>query len=324
MTADENRDLEAEVRAYVGREVSAPRRGKDDVNLAMIRHWTEVTGDENPVYHDPEFAARSSKGGIIAPPTMLQIWSMEGYSMCQEPELDVQRELHKVFDAHGYVGVLGTNTVTEFHRDLRPGDQVTAHTVIDNISERKTTGRGVGYFIETVTKFTDQSGADIGRQVFRVLKFKPNAETAEAKASTAGAAAEKPALPTRIQAPRGHDNAWWWEAIDQGKLMIQRCKGCGSLRHPPRPMCGKCNSTAWDAIESSLDGEVYSFTELHYPKFPGYPYPLLCAVVQLREGTRLIANLAGCAPEQVFIGMKVKGRVERVDDKTMLPNFYPA
>ena len=94
MTADENRDLEAEVRAYVGREVSAPKRGKDDVNLAMIRHWTEVTGDENPVYHDPEFAAKSSKGGIIAPPTMLQIWSMEGYSMCQEPELDVQRELH--------------------------------------------------------------------------------------------------------------------------------------------------------------------------------------------------------------------------------------
>ena len=318
-----NEELEAKIRAYVGREVGAPTRGKDDVNPAMIRHWTEVTGDESPVYCDQAFAAKSSKGGIIAPPTMLQIWSMEGYAMCQRPEMDLQRELHKIVDAHGFVGVLGTNTSTDFYRDLRPGDQVTAHTVIDNISERKTTARGVGYFIETVTKFTDQHGADVGRQVFRVLKFMPNAETAEAKASTAGAA-DKPAPPTRIQAPRGHDNAWWWEAIDQGKLMIQRCKGCGTLRHPPRPMCGDCNSTEWDAIESSLEGEVYSFTELHYPKFPGYPYPLLCAVVQLREGTRLIANLAGCEPEQVVIGMKVRGKVERVDDKTVLPNFYPA
>ena len=50
MTPEETRDFEAKIRAYVGREVGAPTRGKDDVNPAMIRHWTEVTGDESPVY----------------------------------------------------------------------------------------------------------------------------------------------------------------------------------------------------------------------------------------------------------------------------------
>lgn len=322
MTPEEIKIFEAKIRAYIGREVSPRKAGKDPVNLAMIRHWTEVTGDENPVYSDPAFAAKSSKRGLIAPPTMLQIFgAMEGYPMCQTPAMDVQRELHKVFDAHGYVGVLGTNTSIDFYRDLRPGDVVSAHTLIDNISERKTTARGVGYFIETVTRFTDQNGEDLGRQVFRVLKFMPNAQAAEAKA---GAADEgKPEAPTRIQAPRGHDNAWWWEGLERGKLLIQRCTSCGTLRHPPRPMCGHCQSTQWEPIESSLEGEVYSFTELHYPKFPGYPYPLLCAVIELREGTRLVANLAGCQPEQVHIGMKVKGKVERVDHKTVLPNFYP-
>jgi uncharacterized OB-fold protein/acyl dehydratase len=322
MTPEEIIAFEAKVHAYVGREVSAPKKGKDDVNKAMIRHWAEVMGDENPVYTDEAFAAASSKRGIIAPPTMLLTWAMEGYSMCQTPEIDVQRELHLVFDAHGFVGVLGTNTRTEYFRDLRPGDQITSHTVIDNISERKNTARGIGYFIETVARFTDQSGEEVGRQVFRVLKFQPNAATAEAKSATSDDAAPK--APARIQSPRGHDNAWWWEAIDKGKLLIQRCKQCGTLRHPPRPMCGSCNSTEWDSIESALEGEVFSFTELNYPKFPGYPYPLVCGLIQLSEGTRLVANIVGCEPDSVYIGMKVKGKVERVDEKTVLPNFYPA
>ena len=325
MTPAETAAFEAKIRAYVGREMGPPKRGNDDVNLAMIRHWAEVTGDQNPLYTDAAFAAASSRKGIIAPPTMLGIWAMEGYPMAQghTGQVDVQRELHNIFEAHGFTGVLGTNTLTEFHRELRPGDQVVSHTVIDNISAPKKTARGYGYFIETVTRFTDQQGHDVGRQVFRTLRFMPNAETVAANKTQGGGDTQLKA-PTRIQSPRGHDNAWWWEAIDQGKLLIQRCKSCGTLRHPPRPMCGQCQSLEWDSIESSLDGEVYSYTEISYPKFPGYPDPLLCGLIQLKEGTRIVANIAGCTPEAVHVGMKVKGRVERVDDATVLPNFYPA
>ena len=64
MTPEEIIAFEAKVHAYVGREVSAPKKGKDDVNNAMIRHWAEVMGDENPVYTDEAFAAASSKRGI--------------------------------------------------------------------------------------------------------------------------------------------------------------------------------------------------------------------------------------------------------------------
>ena len=63
---------------------------------------------------------------------------------------------------------------------------------------------------------------------------------------------------------------------------------------------------------------------MHYPKFPGYPYPLICAVIKLNEGTNLVSNLVGCEPEAIKIGMKVKGKVEQVDEKTWLPQFYLA
>lgn len=320
MTPEELKAFEEKIRAYVGREIAPRRQGKDDVNTAMIRHWTEVTEDQNPVYSDAEFAAKSSKKGLIAPPTMLQIWSMEGYPMCKNPAKDLQRELHDVFDAHGFTGSLGTNTKTEFYRDLRLGDQVFYHTVIDNISEPKKTARGFGYFVETATKFTDQNGEPIGKQVFRVLKFIP-IQQGEAAANPAKASVK---APTRIQSPRGQDNGWWWDAVDQGQVLIQRCKNCGTLRHPPRPMCGECQSLEWDSIESSLEGEVFSFTEISYPQFPGYPYPLVVGVISLKEGTRLVAGIVGCDPGSVHIGMMVKGKVEKVDDKTHLPQFYPA
>lgn len=320
MTPEESKAFEEKIMAFVGRENGPPKQGHDDVNVAMIRHWTEIMGDELPTYSDAEYAQATSKGGVIAPPAMLQVWSMEGYPMAGNPPQDVQRELHSTFDAHGFTGVLGTNTSTEFFRDLVPGDQVTAHTVIDSISEQKATARGIGYFIETVCNFTDQDGEKIGRQVFRVLKFIPN------ESNDTGASEQQddtPALPTRIHSPRGHDNGWWWNACDEGKVLIQRCKSCQTLRHPPRPMCGECQSTEWDSIESTLDGEVYSFTTLHYPKVPGYDYPNVVGVIALSEGTRLVANIVDIDYDSVKIGMKVQGTVEQVDEKTMLPIFRP-
>lgn len=320
MTPEERQEFEARIHSYVGREMGPRKKGYDDINKAMIRHWAEVMGDENPVYTDEEFARQSSKGGIIAPPTMMQVWSMEGYPMAGDPPMDVQRELHNVFDEHGFTGVLGTNCSQEYIRDLKLGEEVWAHTIIDNISEQKATQRGIGYFIETVTEFSDRNEQPVGRMIFRVLKFIPN----ESNSAISSSEDDTPEVPTRIHAPRGHDNKWWWDACDEGKLLIQRCKSCQTLRHPPRPMCGECQSTEWDSIESSLDGEVFSFVEMHYPKFPGYPYPLICAVISLSEGTRIISNVVGCKPEDVHIGMKVKGKVEQVDEKTMLPQFYPA
>ncbi|MEO2168989.1 MAG: MaoC family dehydratase N-terminal domain-containing protein, partial [bacterium] len=55
----------------------------DDVNGPMIRHWCDAMGDQNPVYTDPDFAAKSVHGGIVAPPSMLDTWAMPGLSAKQ-------------------------------------------------------------------------------------------------------------------------------------------------------------------------------------------------------------------------------------------------
>ena len=318
MTPEEQQAFEDKVYAHVGKQVCPPTAAKDGINASMIRHWAEVMGDTNPAYSDAEWAASSRRGKTIAPPAMMYVWGQEGFAVTTGRPSDAQSDLVELFNEHGFTGVLGTNVRQEYFKEASPGDTVTMEMVIDNISERKTTGRGTGYFFETLATFTDQHGDRIGTQRFKVLKFIPQEQPA------AAASEDKLEVPTRITSPRGHDNKWWWDACDEGKVLIQRCQDCQTLRHPPRPMCGDCQSMAWDSIESSLDGEILSHTELHHPKIPGYQYPLVCAVIKLGEGTNLVANVVGCEPADVHIGMRVKGKVEQVDEKTMLPQFYPA
>ena len=131
-----------------------------------------------------------------------------------------------------------------------------------------------------------------------------------------------PAL--RMRPVLGHDNKWWWDRINEGELPIQRCKQCGTLHHPPRPMCWKCQSLEWDYIVSSGKGTVYSYVVMHRPQFPGYEYPLVAAVIDLEEGTRIVSNLAGIEPADVEIGMAVEVSIENVDDELKLPLFRPA
>ncbi len=128
---------------------------------------------------------------------------------------------------------------------------------------------------------------------------------------------------TRIKPPLGHDNAWWWEMAAEGKLGIQCCSQCQTLRHPPRPMCHVCNSTEWHVVEASGRGTLNSFTVLRHPQFPGYEYPLIIVLIDLEEGTRLTSQLADCEPEDVSFGMPVIMKIHEDADGFKLPVFVP-
>src|SRR5260221_717737 len=55
-------ELRAGLDAWIGRE-GEPSLARDAVNPAMIRHWCDAVGDENPVYTDRKFAAKSDDSG---------------------------------------------------------------------------------------------------------------------------------------------------------------------------------------------------------------------------------------------------------------------
>lgn len=313
LTPSQKKELEAKLREFVGKPIGPPRVGRDPVNEPMIRQWCDAMDDRNPAYADAEAAATTAHGGVVAPPTMLQAWTMQGFEMAagyDEPRNEEHR-IHKLLTDHGYSSVVATNTEQGYTRYLRPGDVVTAETVIESVSEEKATALGIGYFIDTRTRFTDQDGEEVGWMTFRVLKFIP----AQAQAA--------PAKPRRLRPPMGHDNAWWWELVERGVIPIQKCNGCGTLHHPPRPMCNRCRSMDLGHVEASGRGELYSYTVIHYPQFPGYDFPIIAALVALEEGTRIVSNVVDCRPEDVHIGMRLQGFVQEGEDGMKLPVFRP-
>ncbi len=80
------------------------------------------------------------------------------------------------FDEAGFIATLATNSEFEIVRYLRLDEVITSTMVIESVSERKQTRIGPGYFITWITTFRDEQDEVVGRQTFRILKFKPDLE----------------------------------------------------------------------------------------------------------------------------------------------------
>jgi len=178
--------LEAQLQSLVGQSVGGrgPSVAPDPVNLPMIRHWVAAFADTNPVYVDPEAAATSRFGEVVAPPLMLQTWTMPTPTLAGIAErggspvaVDGETAL-SVLDQAGYVGTLATNSEFEIGRYLHLGEVVSSTTVFESISEEKQTRLGRGRFVTWVTTYAVGSGEVVGRQTFRILKFDPSGASA--------------------------------------------------------------------------------------------------------------------------------------------------
>jgi uncharacterized OB-fold protein len=245
---------------------------------------------------------------------MVQVWEMRGYRPRTDGGPSEQDRLLGLLEGHGFTSVVATDCEQEYHRELRPGDVVTVESVIDSVSGEKATALGAGHFVTSKLTYRDAAGETVATQLWRILKFKPGT------GRSPSAPAE--ARPLRPRPSLTKDNTWWFDGLKEHRLLIQRCSSCGVLRHPPRPMCDRCGSLEWQPIEASGRGTVYSFVVNHYPQVPAFDYPLPIGLIELEEGTRLIADLVGSDPAAYKIGLPVEVEFIDHDPELTLPAFH--
>jgi len=145
----------------------------------MIRHWAAAFEDHNPVYTDPARAASSRFGAIVAPPMMLQTWTMPtpkitGIGARGGSPVEGGANPLASLDEAGFIATLATNSELEIVRYLRLGEVITSTMEIESVSEEKQTRIGRGHFVTWVTTYRDERGEVVGRQMFRILKFAPD------------------------------------------------------------------------------------------------------------------------------------------------------
>lgn len=303
-----------EVRALVGKEYGRVYAW-DKINAPMIRQWCEVMGVDSARY--------TAEGAVTAPPAMLQVWCMEGPTANNYPPGSTAEnpyEVLKLMEAQGLASVVAVNSELTFGREVHEGERLYYTTRLDAVSPEKTTALGAGYFVTLVMAFFSeqpQGDEEVGQLLFRVFKFRPANPVKPAVDKTASPVAAKRPLPGISD-----DTRFFWDGVREGKLLIQRCKGCGLLRHPPGPVCPSCHSFEWDTQQASGRGTVYSFVVMHYPEVPPFDHPNPIVLVELEEGTRLISQLVGVKPGDVKIGQAVQVEFNTFNDgELVLPQF---
>jgi uncharacterized OB-fold protein len=311
----EQGDFLARLKKYEGLAAATSAVGKDLVNEPMIRHWCEAMGDTSPAYEGPD---------AIAPPTMLQAWTMGGLSGhgTGVGRTTAYDELFALLDGAGCTSVVATDCEQEYVRDLRPGDRVTFDAVIESVSERKTTKLGAGHFVTTrMDVYGD--GELAGTHRFRILKYAPRGNGGVGGVGGTGSLTTQQALRPRPVV--NGDNAGFWEGVSAHRLLIQRCAGeeCGTLRFPWLPGCNACGSAEWDTVEASGEGTVFSYVVMHHPAFPAFSPPYAVGLIELAEGVRMISNVVGVEHGEVRIGMRVRAEFQRFDADLELPVFRP-
>lgn len=118
----------------------------------------------------------------------------------------------------------------------------------------------------------------------------------------------------------------FWGSVAEQRMELPWCDGCDSPFFYPRPQCPRCwrDVERWEPVSGR--GTVWSFSVVRYPLQRGgweEKLPYAVALVELEEGPRVLADVSGCDPDEVVIGMQVElSYTER--DGEVLYQFRPA
>jgi len=111
-----------------------------------------------------------------------------------------------------------------------------------------------------------------------------------------------------------NDNSYG-QFLNEGKIMGTKCKKCGALALPPRPICVACFGNEMEWFEFKGKGKLSAFTSIVVapPTMAkegfGRNNPYIVGVVDLDEGVKAVARIGGVdakKPELIKIGTPLR------------------
>ncbi len=103
--------------------------------------------------------------------------------------------------------------------------------------------------------------------------------------------------------------------LNEGKIMGSKCKKCGALAVPPRPICISCFGGDMEWVPLKGSGKLLAFTSIVVapPNMVKEGFdrknPYLVGVVELDEGVKTVARIVGMDaknPEKIKVGTALK------------------
>jgi uncharacterized OB-fold protein len=110
----------------------------------------------------------------------------------------------------------------------------------------------------------------------------------------------------------------FWDACNEGRLMVRHCKACGENHFLPRTICPFCFSDDTQWLTASGTGAISSFSVMRRAE-----RPYVLAYVTLDEGPTMMTNIATDDFDGIAIGQRVRVAFEATDTGYRLPVFVP-
>lgn len=106
-----------------------------EVETGAVRRYAEAVGNDNPLYRDEEYAAKSSYGGIISPPGFFG-WPVKPVR-ATTGHPDIVLDLQEALARAGFPRILDGGIVYEFYLPVRVGDMLVSSVTIRDIAEKE-------------------------------------------------------------------------------------------------------------------------------------------------------------------------------------------
>ena len=123
-------------------------------------------------------------------------------------------------------------------------------------------------------------------------------------------------------------SAFFWDGVDQHKLLVQRCESCATFHHPPKGHCSACSSLSLTPVEVSGRATLVTWTQpmkAYEPYFEAkVPYFLATVNLVEQEPLRFATNLVDCTEDELRIDLPLEVTFREVAPGCTLPLFRPA
>ncbi len=114
-----------------------------------------------------------------------------------------------------------------------------------------------------------------------------------------------------------HYSRFFREMKESGRIMGVKCKECGRVLVPPRPVCGECFAETGEWVPVGPKGTVKAYTSIYHPFVDGStgkprPIPYGTGLIQLDGAYSAINHiLEEGDPEKLHIGMRVEAVLKK-------------
>ena len=118
----------------------------------------------------------------------------------------------------------------------------------------------------------------------------------------------------------------FWDACNQGKLLVQYCTVCDWRQFPPEPTCRKCGwnfHLTW--LETSGRGVILDYSVTYDTRIlalqPDLPFNNVIVALEEDPGIKFHSNLPGVPVDEVPVGAKVQVEFLELEPGVKIPEW---